>query len=99
MAGVWLTKFGGIVTVTREGNQLKSKMPHGSVDHFSEGSYNAASRNVKMTTVRTDAALPVETQRYVYPETWELVDDNRILFDCPRNFLGEHEYGILTRRA
>ncbi len=97
-AGIWFTKFGGSVTVSQQGRMVSSKFPHGSVDHFSEGQYDPLTKKIAMTTVRVDAALPVETQRYVYPETWEYLDENRILFDCPRNFLGDHEYGILTRR-
>jgi hypothetical protein len=99
IAGVWFTKFGGSVTISQDGKKIKSKFPHGSVDHFSEGQYDPQSKKMAMTTERVDIALPIDQQRYVYPETWEYLDESRILFDCPKNFNGEHEYGILYRRT
>jgi hypothetical protein len=100
ISGTWIRKdISGVITIYQDGYKIKAKFPIGSIDHDEEGAFNPIQRRFNITTIRVDAALPVEQQRYVYTETWWLLDKNSLLFHVECNALGKEEAGILKRRA
>ncbi len=98
IAGEWISPQGGIVTITQKGITAEGNYPFETMNHASKGTYSSLTKRFNMITVRIDGALPIDARMSEYHETWRLLDENTLEFDCAKNGVGRPDRGILKRR-